>query len=198
MARLHHALSALAWLALAAACGGAEDSDLFSGSSQDGGGGGASGSDSGPSADSGPVTTSDSGVETDSSTADDGGGGALLPIECGPITCQPGLACCINDTNGGTNFNCGSVAECQGRGGAVIECDDTAYCTAKEGAGFVCCGQVGTTRVERATCVRSSACTGTQRVQLCDRALPERGECPDSRKCVDTTQILPDMGLCAP
>lgn len=197
MARLHHALPALAWIALAAACGGAADSDLLSGSSPDGGTGGSGDSDSGTSSDSGTFTPFDAGSQVDASPPSDGGG-ALQPIACGPITCQAGLACCINDTNGGTNFNCGSVAECQGRGGAVIECDDTAYCEAKEGAGFVCCGQVGTTRVERAQCARATSCTGTQRVRLCDRLLPERGECPDNRRCVDTTQILPDMGLCAP
>jgi hypothetical protein len=195
----------------AAACGGAEASDLFNGTSTSGTDGGAdpdSASADSAAADSGAGTDSGGGNDTGTPQEDTGAPDTGRPkddpgISCGQgasgeINCNPTTQYCCGSASGGSgvNFECrNAVATC---GGVKIMCDDTADCP---GVSPYCCGTfVQNTGYTKIACSTNAACGtpsgNTSYVRFCDPGAKPDECAANGETCSGQSGSLPGYTYC--
>ena len=213
--RLVLAASALCSLAVIAACGGADESELFaspdstelgtqpgdetsSGASSSSGGSsglpgtGSTGSSSSSSSSSSGSSTSDAGTTTDA-------GAKSKSVWCGEdqagddVHCGEGQICCAKQWNYGPKLECAAAGYGSCTGGLTIGCDDQTDCP----SGQVCCGSfvegTGYTSVKCASSCNSVP--GVRAVRFCDRTAAA-DECDAIGKNCESSQGLPGYGIC--
>lgn len=165
------------------ACGGIDESDLFSG-----GDGGGSSTDAGK---------SDAGAKKDGSAFFDSG----TPITGGSVQCSDGacnidssqICCYSNDTQSGT---CGPSSTCGGDNQFPIPCDSADDCTELGHPNTVCCASNSQSgNVTGVECKPASNCDATQgQTNLCDPAASN--PCPNGGTCTPSTISLPGYYIC--
>jgi hypothetical protein len=199
-------------LGAAVACGGAEATDLFSGSSTSGTDAGAdpdsATADDAGGADSGGGTQDSGGKDSgqpqdDAGVADTGRPKDDPGISCGQgasgeINCSPTTQYCCGSASGGSgvNFECkATLATC---GGVKIMCDDTADCP---GVSPYCCGTfVQNTGYTKIACSANPACGtpggNTSYVRFCDPGA-KTDECVgNGETCSGQSGSLPGYTYC--
>ncbi len=198
-------------LGAAVACGGAEASDLFSGTTTPGDDGGAvpdSAADDAASTDAGGGTDSgnrkDTGTPQEDAGVPDTGGPKEDPgISCGQgaageINCNPTTQYCCGSASGasGVNFDCkNALATCSG---VKIMCDDRADCPA---VNPYCCGTfVQNTGYTKIACSMNAACgtttASTSYVRFCDPTA-KTDECAvEGKTCNGQSGSLPGYTYC--
>jgi hypothetical protein len=178
---------------LLVACGGASETDLFSGPSQ-------SGVDSGVEKDT-SVPTTDSGGGKDSSSAPDSAivdanqPDTFMPpttkIQCGNTACNnPPDVCCRSGFNQQFTYNCVNDpnTQCAANGDITIECTSPSDCN----QGEVCCIDLN----QKSMAV-GVACQPAQQCQggfACDPKKPNI--CPNGQSCKLSQFTLPGYYIC--
>jgi hypothetical protein len=188
------------------ACGGATQSDLFtggSGLSPDGGGGkdsGSVGADTGSGTDSGAGR--DTGSPVDSGENDTGAfdAGFDSGVNDPGIYCNTsGMSgycavqkevCCVTGvgTGGMLMYMCVPTVgamDCAFTGGTPVACDDTADCSA---GGKVCCGTRQGSGYSEVVC-RTACDTAANQVRFCDPGIVP-SDCPTPQACVPSTILI--------
>ncbi len=184
-------------LALAAACGGAGQSDLLTG---DGGGGSdAAGDNRVPDSGHGDGMTKDAAGET-APPQDDG-------VNCpGQGFCKvPSQVCCLDTSTGSAMFSCTSSdgdagGGDDGGGGACmalsIPCDDATDCATAGSPGDVCCVTPGPNDVaDLVVCTTPAMCDTQGHARVCNPQGPA-DQCPTGKTCRASSKTLPGFYLC--
>jgi hypothetical protein len=171
------------------ACGGIDESPLFSGD----GSASSGGSDSGAKTDSGS-SKKDGGI----TVADSGGNpppvGGTVQCTTGSCDIDSSQVCCYStDTQSGT---CELQANCTGDNSFPIPCDSTADCAELGQPGTVCCAQADNNGdVTNVECKAASNCRADQgQTNLCDPAATN--PCPNGGTCQPSTVSLPGYYIC--
>jgi hypothetical protein len=169
------------------ACGGIDESPLFSGDTT------TSGNDGGTKTDSGSTANKDSGTTTvdDSGTTPPAGG--LVQCSSGDCNISENQICCYSsDTHIGT---CDTSADCSGDGQFPIPCDSTSDCAALGFTGTVCCAQADNTgAVTSVQCKAPANCRSDQgQTNLCD---PGGNDCTAAQTCTPSKVSLPGYDIC--
>jgi hypothetical protein len=162
------------------ACGGAEDTGLFTGNGDSGMGGGQD-------------------ADSDSSTRD-----AAPPgdpgISCGGSACAVDTqVCCRGGTPQMSSFTCTDPGSCSTPSLSIL-CDDAADCEKLGHHGAVCCGTysadpMGNTAVYEVACLAPAECMNLHAI-LCNPGTPNT--CPAEYRCQLSMQTLPGYYLCIP
>jgi hypothetical protein len=183
------AFTALA-LAVAPACGGSTNSDLFGGSPTDGGGQGGHGGEGGEAA--------EDAAPKESGARDGAPGDAVQPsadpgISCGSAECQVSTEeCCRTAEPGGaTSFRCQPRGACVLNNQLAIPCDDAADCATLGVSGAVCCAIAVQGAVYQVVCKPPSECPfNANNYILCDPNAPN--PCPNGGTCAaSATPTIP-------
>lgn len=174
----------------ALACGGIDESTLFTGDPGDSTT--TTTKDGGTKTDSGTTTNKDSGTTT---VVDSGGNppptGALVQCSSGDCDITSGQVCCYSsETQTGT---CDTSSDCNGD--FAIPCDSTSDCTALGMAGDVCCAQADNTgAVTSVQCTDPTNCRAASgQTNLCD---PGGNDCTAAQTCTASKVSLPGYDIC--
>jgi hypothetical protein len=206
----------LAWLFISglacagfAACGGAEQSQLFNDSGQtpeqdatqpDT----STGPDAGPTKDTGP--SQDVTPIPDVVTVDVPVGPPDSKIHCGNTTCSAQTeVCCVTIGNPNTYACVGSVNDCNGTNDVPIACSSADNCASQGNAGYICCGSPNGPPSGNPSCNNFSTASQVQCQATCDA---QQGEfevgcstqlqnCSDTQQqCITSQCTLPGYTLC--
>jgi hypothetical protein len=178
-----------------AACGGANESDLFASgrrpTSPDSGGGGRV--DAG--GDEDPIPEEDAGVDDPRDGGDDPPDGApQAGIRCESRVCDPGEQVCCG-TRGATrvSYACTRESECRQ---ITLACDSDDDCGALGAPGDVCCLEFGT-GTSRTRCRGANECLPSQqRYRACTTSRPD--VCTGTTSCKQSQTAAPGYTFCLP
>ena len=213
MLRLTSSVCALAVASALLGCGGANDSDLFSGNpsntQKD-----ASTVDVVVQQDTGAPDASPDNVTPPPPPLDAGPPDVAPPPVTAPIVCGKTLAtaslkcdanndvCCRSGSGVSMTVQCTADGNCQNDGDVSLGCSSTATCTALGLVNNVCCGTLvqgsgSFSVVASSTCVPANQCpNGNGTVRLCDKGGPN--VCTNGLTCKTSAGSLPGYDLCLP